>query len=61
MKQIIITADIDGSVEVKGAGFVGKECDEKLKAFTDALGTVSSSRKLPEYYQQANKTQKVGQ
>ena len=60
MKTITIDIEPDGSIEVKGGGFTGKECTKHIDKITAKLGTVTKSCKLPEYFQQATTQQKVG-
>jgi len=60
-KTITLLIDPTGKVTIEGAGFVGKECDAKMKAFEDAIGKVETRTDLPEYHQQAAVIQKVGQ
>ncbi len=52
MKEIIIEIGEDGQIEIRGEGFKGKECSEKMKFIEDALGVGDGKRKnLPSYYQ----------
>lgn len=60
MKQVIVTISPTGEIEVKGAGFKGKECKKHIDAVSKALGTVTKSCKLPEYFQQQTTNQKIG-
>lgn len=61
--EIIIDITPDGKIDMKGSGFKGKSCDEKMKAFEQGLGEVKARTNLPEYHQPATNTaqQKVGQ
>lgn len=52
MRSIKLTFDENGNTEVEGFGFKGKACEEKMKQFIDALGTATSSKKKPEYFQE---------
>ncbi len=52
MRNITITIDENGAIEVEANGFKGKACEEKLKVFIDALGAPVSSKKKPEYFQE---------
>lgn len=45
-----IEIDEDGGVKVEGCGFKGKGC-ELPKELLAELGSVTESKKLPEYYQ----------
>lgn len=60
MKLILIEIDTTGAVKIEGKNFVGRECDEKMKAFEEALGTVTDRKNSPEYHQTVTTTQKVG-
>jgi len=61
MKQIKITVNEDGSVEMEGQGFVGPQCEKFMKVYEEALGgAVKDRKKKPEYFRRETKTQKVG-
>lgn len=60
MKSIQIQIAPDGKVTIEGKGFVGKACDEKMKAFEEQLGVVTDRKNSPEYSKTVTTTQKVG-
>lgn len=58
MKTITITVDQDGNAKIEGDGFKGRECDEKMKAFEQEMGSVKKQQLKPEYHQTNNTTVK---
>lgn len=56
MKQIHITIDVNGAVEIKAEGFAGKACKEATAFIEGALGSAVSRTFTPAYYQ--NKTER---
>lgn len=60
-EQVIVTVSPQGEVTVEAAGVIGKGCEALTKPFEQALGTVKSDQKKPEYHQQASQPQKAGQ
>ena len=51
-KSIEVTIKTDGKVEIEAIGFKGGACEKATQAIEAALGTVSTRKKKPEYYQQ---------
>ena len=50
-KEIIVTVDLEGKVEVSAEGYKGKGCTEATKFIEDALGISDGKRtKKPEWY-----------
>lgn len=60
MKTITIDVTPEGKIQIEGKGFTGKECDQKMKAFEDGLGSVKDKKLKPEYHRTVTTTQKVG-
>lgn len=57
MKEIEITIDTDGTVEIDLKGFHGKGCSEITEKLLKALdGEVKTSTKKSEYYKPVPKT-----
>lgn len=50
MRNVTITIDETGAIEIEANGFKGKGCEQKVKAFIDSLGAPTSQKKKPEYY-----------
>ena len=57
MPRITITISPTGQTVVATSGYRGKSCQDATRQLEQALGTVESNRKSPEYYQ----TQATGQ
>lgn len=55
--QIILTADVDGTVTVETANIKGKACEALSKPLEDALGLVDKNVRKPEYHQHAAASQ----
>ncbi len=51
MKEIEITIDLDGKVEIDQTGFHGKGCDKIAEALSKVIGKVVKQEKKCEYYQ----------
>jgi hypothetical protein len=51
MQEIIIEFDVAGEVKLEGKGFKGKNCDEAMGQFEEALGGVARRQNKPEYFQ----------
>ena len=51
-KSIEVTIKTDGKVEIEAIGFKGGACEKATQAIEQALGTVSTRKKKPEFYQQ---------
>lgn len=49
-KEIIVTVDPIGGVEVATKGFSGKSCTDATKELEEALGKVTSDKKTGDYY-----------
>lgn len=56
MRNIVITFDENGAIEMEANGFKGKACEQKMQAFIEALGAPVSSKKKPEYFQEDKRT-----
>lgn len=52
MRNITITIDETGAIEMEANGFKGKACEQKMEALIAALGVPVTSRKKPEYFQE---------
>lgn len=52
-KEIVMTFNEDGSVEMEGKGFIGTECDKAMKDYEQALGKQTKRTNKPEYVRQA--------
>lgn len=50
MKQIKITIDELGQIEIEAAGFKGKACEAATDAMIKALGVPVCTKKKPEYF-----------
>jgi len=57
MKQIQITIDANGEVEVKAEGFAGKVCKTGTAFIEKALGSISSRTLTSAYYQTKTENQ----
>ncbi|HZV35102.1 MAG TPA: DUF2997 domain-containing protein [Verrucomicrobiae bacterium] len=60
-KQINITVEADGSVQIETTGFKGKSCQDITKSFEQALGVVKGNTFKPEFYQHEERSQQVKQ
>lgn len=61
MKQIKMTINEDGSLEMEGEGFTGPSCEKFMKVYEDALGgAVKERKKKPEYFRREVRTTNVG-
>jgi hypothetical protein len=60
-KEIIIEVTPDGSIKIDSVGFVGAECAKATKFLEDALGTVASNKKKPEYFSKTESQNRVQQ
>lgn len=60
MKTITIDIEPDGSIEVRGGGFKGKECTKHIEKITSKLGRIKQRTYLPAYYQNVTTNQKIG-
>jgi len=54
-----VTVDPDGNIKIDAVGFKGKAC-QITKVIEEALGTVKSDTKKPEYFQTISTSQTVG-
>lgn len=61
MKQISIEFKPDGSVKIEASGFTGQACEKFTAELEKELGTVTTRRKKPEWYQGAAQTKAIGQ
>jgi len=52
-KSIEVTIQTDGKVQIEAIGFKGGACEKATQAIEQALGTVASRKKKPEYFQQS--------
>ncbi len=57
MRQIRITIDVNGAVEIKAEGFAGKACKTATAFIEKALGSVAGRTLTSAYYQ--NKTENL--
>ena len=51
--QVTIDIDRQGGTVIKVDGVKGASCKDVTKALERSLGTVTQSKKTPEYYEQA--------
>ena len=51
-KSIEVTIKPDGKVEIEAIGFKGGSCEKATQAIEQALGTIATRKKKPEFYQQ---------
>lgn len=51
MKKIQIDIKKDGTIDIEAIGYKGVGCEEATRVFEEALGTVTSRDKKPEFYQ----------
>jgi hypothetical protein len=49
-KQIIVTVNQSGEIEIEAVGFKGNACEKATKALEDALGVAGKRKKKPEYH-----------
>ena len=61
MPRITITISPTGQTTVATSGYRGKSCKDATRQLEQALGTVESDRKSPEYYQPQATGQQVQQ
>lgn len=61
-QEVIVIVDAEGNVTIEAVGFSGPSCLKATEALEQALGTVTSRKKKPEWYQNENVSvgQKVG-
>lgn len=60
MKQIKVTVNEDGSLEIEAVGYKGNACEKATAALEKALGVPGKRTKKPEYYQGSQQSQKAG-
>jgi hypothetical protein len=48
-KHIVIEVSTTGDIKIEAVGFNGKGCEAATKAIEDALGTVGTRKKKPEF------------
>jgi hypothetical protein len=48
-KQIVIEVSPTGEIKIEAVGFNGKGCEAATKAIEDALGTVGTRKRKPEF------------
>lgn len=60
MKQIKVTVNEDGSLEIEAVGYKGNACEKATAALEKALGVAGKRTKKPEYYQANEQSQKAG-
>jgi heat shock protein HslJ len=51
MKEIEVTVDTDGSVQIEAIGFTGKLCEKATAEIERELGQVTARKHKPEYHQ----------
>lgn len=51
MKQIKVTVNEDGSLEIEAVGYKGSDCTKATEALERALGVVKKRTPKPEMYQ----------
>ncbi len=61
MPRITITISPTGQTTVATSGYQGKSCQDATRQLEQALGTVASDRKTPEFYQTQAEGQRVQQ
>lgn len=61
MKQIKVTVNEDGSLEIEAVGYKGNACEKATAALEKALGVAGKRTKKPEFYQGNQQSQKAGQ
>jgi len=61
MKQVIVTIDINGSVQIDAQGYKGIGCEKATQFLENALGTQLKHKRKPEYYQQIKQQQRLQQ
>ena len=57
MPDIIIDIGPDGEIKMEVKGAVGADCEKLTEALEEALGVVTSKKKLPEYFQKSKQSQ----
>ncbi len=50
-KEIVVTIDKTGAIQIDAQGFKGKECEAATKAIEKALGTVTKRERKREFYE----------
>ena len=62
-RTIEVTIEPGGSIQIEGVGFQGSDCEKATKFLEEALGTVTTRTKKPEYYQRSRQAaqQRLGQ
>ncbi len=61
MPRITVTISPTGQTVVKTSGYKGKSCQDASRQLEQALGSVSSERKTPEFYETQAEGQRVQQ
>lgn len=56
-QKIIIKIAVDGATEVQTEGFAGSRCQQASEFIETALGTRTSERLTPEFYQSQSNQQ----
>lgn len=61
-RTVEIIVSQTGEIQIAAVGFKGPDCEKATQFLEEALGTVASKIKKPEFHQQARKMnqQKVG-
>ena len=61
-KTIEVLVSATGEIKIDAVGFKGTDCDHATKYLEEALGTVGTKIKKPEYHQrsQAKAQQRIG-
>ena len=61
-KTIEIIIATDGGIKIDAVGFAGADCEQATAFLTQALGTVKTSTKKPDYYKRVHtgQHQRVG-
>ena len=52
-RTIEVTVDPGGNIQIEGVGFQGSDCEKATKFLEEALGTVTTRTKKPEYHQRS--------
>jgi hypothetical protein len=59
--KVIVTVQLDGTVEVKAQGVSGPACKALTAPIEAALGLTTDDKKLPEYHHAAKQGQEASQ
>lgn len=55
-RTIEVTVEASGEIRIEAVSFQGADCEQATKFLEEALGTVSTRTKKPEYHQRSRQS-----